>query len=127
MKTTVMVVAALAAGGAFGFGMSVRAQDGDAFLGSVRARAYTQTYKMPLDVGADRTWKPPERIDERRRRIHISDLYGEMVDMTAHGDSVVMWFKDDEGVLRNAVVPNVSSELLHIERAPARQITITYR
>jgi hypothetical protein len=129
MKTTAMVAGALVAGLAFGMAVSVQAQEGEEpqFLGTVRARDYTQAYKMPLDVMVDRSWSAPDRIDEKRTRIHVSDLYGEMLGMTPHGDAVVFWFKDDEGALRNAVLPNVTGELYHMERAPARQISISYR
>ena len=50
-----------------------------------------------------------------------------MVDMTAHGPDIVLWFKDGEDVLRNAVLKNVTEDLLHIERVPAKQISISYR
>lgn len=130
MRTTAMIGAALVAGLVLGFGVSGHAQDAedpDGFLGTIKARTYTHSFKMPLDVGVDRNWQPPQRIDEERTRVHFPDLYGELINVTPHGDAVVMWFRDDEGVVRNAVIQNVKSTLMHVERAPARHINYSYR
>jgi len=127
MRTTWIVLAALVGGLLLGFGAQGHAQEGATFLGAVRARTYTHSYKMPLDVGADSVWKPAERIDEERARLHVPDVYGELIEVTPHGDSVVMWFRDADGVVRNAVVADVTTKLLHVERAPARHIGYSYR
>jgi hypothetical protein len=137
MKTTfAYVCAALMAGLLMGVTASTHAQeargdrvDGKAmeFDGVIRARDYTSSYKMPFNVGVDRSYTNIDRIDERRTRIHVSDLYGPLVNVTAHGEGVVLWFQDGEEVIRNAVIKNVTGELIHIERVPAKQISITYR
>jgi len=137
MKTFAYVGAALVAGLLMGLTASSHAQE-DApgnvengeridFLGLIRARNYTTSYKMPFDISADRSYKEVDRIDELRTRIHISDLYGPLVEMTAHENNVVLWFKDGEDVIRNAILTDVTNELIHIERVPAKQISITYR
>ena len=82
---------------------------------------------MPLDVGADDNWKPGDRIDELRPRVHVPEFYGDLVQMTAHGANVVLWYRDEAGVLRNVVVKDVDSELLHVVTAPTREIAFTYR
>ena len=133
MRTFVYMGAALAVGLVAGLAVSGHAQqvvdrqEDDGFLGVIRAREYRDSYKMPLDVGADSSFKRIDRIDEKRMRIHISNLYGPMIDMTPHGDDVVLWFRDGDDVIRNAVVKGVTSELLHIERVPATPISRTYR
>ena len=134
MRTTTMVVAALVGGILMGLTVSGHAQDPAAvaddpvtFLGTVPARTYTHTYKMPLDVNVDRDWTAAQRIDEERQLVLIPSLYGSLINVTPHGDSVVMWFRDEEGIVRNAVLPEVTKKLLNIERAPARHINYSYR
>lgn len=133
MRTTVYVLAALAAGLMVGFGASGHAQDGAqegevrGFLGTVRARTYTHSYKMPLDVGVDRDYLSAERIDERRQLVLVPDIYGELIHVTEHGDAVVMWFRDAEGLVRNAVVDDVANTLVNVQRAPSRHISYSYR
>jgi hypothetical protein len=138
MKTLVYVGAALLGGLLMGLTARTDAQDivgeQDAaeardteFLGTISGREYTTSYKMPFDVSADRSYIEIDRIAEVRTRIHISDLYGPLVHISAHGDDVVLWFKDSEDVMRNAVLKNVTKELLHVQRVPARQISISYR
>ena len=132
MRTTAMVVTALVGGLLTGLTVSGHAQDpggaaADTFLGTVPARTYTHSYKMPLDVDVDRDWTAAQRIDEQRQLVLIPDLYGSLINVTPHGDSVVMWFRDDEGIVRNAVLPDVATKLLNVERAPARHISYSYR
>jgi hypothetical protein len=120
--------AALAAGLLLGAGLSARAQDSaPPFLGSVGARTYTHSYKMPLDVGVDLDFKPAERIDEQRQLVLVPDLYGDLIHVTEHGDDVVMWFRDEEGIIRNAVIQGVAARLVNLQRAPARHIGYSYR
>ena len=132
MKSFAYVCAALVGGLLMGLTASTSAQDRVdrqeiEFDGVIRAREYTTAYKMPFDVSADRSYKEVDRIDEERTRIHISDLYGPIVDMTPHGDAIVLWFKDGEDVMRNAIIRNVTGELIHIERVPAKQISVSFR
>ena len=128
MGKTFLVAAALVAGVVLGATWSAQAQDGAAaYLGTVRARTYTHSYKMPLDVGVDLGFKPAERIDEERQLVLVPDIYGDLIHVTEHGEDVVMWFRDEEGIVRNAVVPGVSKQLVNLQRAPARHIGYSYR
>lgn len=128
MGKTFLVAAALVAGVVLGATWSARAQDGGAsYLGTVRARTYTHSYKMPLDVGVDLGFKPAERIDEERQLVLVPDIYGDLIHVTEHGEDVVMWFRDEEGIVRNAVIPGVSKQLVNLQRAPARHIGYSYR
>ena len=132
MRTTILVLAALAVGLVLGpillMGENGHAQDGDAgFVGTVRGRTFTHSYKMPMDIGVDRDWKPAERIDEERQLVLVPDLYGELVTVTQHGDAVVMWFRDDEGLVRNSVISDVANKLVNVQFAPARHIGYSYR
>jgi len=129
MRTTVFVLAALAAGLLLGRVASVSAQEAASpdFLGSVRARTFTHSYKMPLDVGVDRDYVAAERVDEQRQLVLVPDIYGDLIHVTEHGDDVVMWFRDEEGLVRNAVIRDVARTLVNVQRAPARHIAYSYR
>ncbi len=105
------------------------------FLGSARGRSYEHAYKMPLDVGVDGQFKPGDRVEERRTRVHVPNHYGEMIDIlpvaAAPGDAdkgtVVLWFKAADGILRNAVIEKTATRLLHIEFVPTKSIAVSYR
>ena len=129
MRTTVYVLAAMAAGLALGVAVSGHAQEDELteYLGSVGARTYTHSYKMPVDVGVDRDYGAAERIDERRQLVLVPDLYGDLIHVTEHGDAVVMWFRDEEGLVRNAVIDGVAKKLINVQRAPARHVSYSYR
>ena len=125
MRTTMMVAAALVGGLVLGLAVSGHAQEEvepARYLGTVRARTYTHSYKMPLDVGVDLDYKAADRIDEERQLVLFPDIYGELIHVTPHGDAVVMWFRDEEGIVRNAVLDDVSTSLVSLQRAPARHI-----
>ncbi len=124
------LVPVAAAAAALVCGVAVgQARSGDAprATGVVHARSYTVSYKMPFDVGVDGVWKPAERIDEVRQRVHVPQHLGELVTITPHGAADVLWYRSAEGVLRNVVIERVAEDLLHVETAPSREIDFTYR
>ena len=97
------------------------------FQGTVRARSYVHSYKMPFDIGVDRQFKPAERVDEERVRVHVPQHYGTLFEITPAGEAAVLWFRDGDGIVRNAVLPRTTTDLLHVEMVPTRNIDVDYR
>ncbi len=96
--------------------------------GGARAAEAVETYRMTTDVrrGAQRA-KRPQLQKDRRHLIHVPEFYGEVFEITAHGDDAVMWFKADDGVVRSAIVPGVADGLVRVQAVEATGFDVSFR
>ena len=128
MKSITIVAAALL-GLSAGLVLSGRAEGQDArtLNGVVRAGRVTETYKIPTSVKSDGSPKPVERINDERTLVHVPDHYGDLVQVTAHGGDAVLWYRDSEGVLRNAILPRATDRLLRVAPVIAQKYDTDFR
>jgi len=97
--------AAAFCGGAF-------AADAAAWIGAVRSHRSLEHFDMSVGVTASQQMRRAVRFDEDREVYVVPSHYGTLVAVTSGTDttaSSVLWFKDDSGAVRNAVVPNAAS------------------
>ena len=114
MRTVPIVVAALLGGLALGLAMSGHAQENPRvpeFLGTLRGRTYTHAYKMPRDIVC-------------HEQVSAGVMRGELALFKTVD---VFWFRDAEGIVRNAVLEDVTTNLYDVRIAPSRHIDYSFR
>ena len=57
--------------------------------------------------------------------MNVPTHYGDLVAVTPHGDQAVLWFRNGEGVVRNAVAGSPAETLYRFE--PSRSANLEYR
>jgi len=109
MRTSfVVTVVAL---GAAAFCGGALAADAATWIGAVRSHRSFEHFDMSVGVTASQQARRAVRFDEDREVYVVPSHYGALVAVTSGADtaaSSVLWFKDDAGDLRNAVVPNTA-------------------
>jgi len=80
-----------------------------------------ETYRISIGIdGADKPRKE-DRVDELRQHWNLPQHYGNLIGITGSGESAVFWYQDSSGVIRNAVVPGVTTHLHRISYTSTNQ------
>ena len=80
-----------------------------------------ETYRVSIGVDAVGKPRKEERVDEIRTHFNLPQHYGNLIGVTGHGDSAVLWYQDNQGMIRNAIVPAAASKLARIQYSPTQR------
>ena len=115
------VVGALAAGLV---SPSVAQEAGPAYMGVSYSNPSWERYDMSVGITTSGIPLTARRLQHAVQQLNLPDYFGKFVGVTAHGNSDVLWFRDDEGNLRSAIVPDAARTIYRIDITPATNVEI---
>jgi hypothetical protein len=128
MKKPLVVTAVVLAAAAFAAGAF--AADAGSSIGILRSHHSIEHYDMSVGVTAGQQPRRPVRFDEDREVVTVPSHYGSLVGVSNGQDataSTVLWFRDADGALRNAVVPNPAEHAYKIQMGPTSRYEFELR
>ncbi len=111
-------IAFLLMGALVGYGASAATAERqiDSGAGAVTSHGVMEEFDMSLGLTPSGNPKKDTIIREFRTQLNVPDHYGTLIHITSAGDQAVLWYRDSDGVIRNAVVGQVSERLGRIEK-----------
>ena len=86
-------------------------------LGGHYSHDLTAFYEMRVHITPAGKLRTPRKFEEQREHYRIPKFYGTLLDITSNDDTVVFWFQDNEGLVRNAFFDQSDKRLMEFERA----------
>ena len=83
--------------------------------GAVYSYTAVEEFDMSVGLEAGGRHSSPRTREEVRHHLNIPEHYGELIHISAAGHNAVLWFRDDLGALRNAIVPDVDAALYRLQ------------
>lgn len=79
--------------------------------------SYTVQEEYEISVGVDSLGNHRKEVRQREIRHHLNlpEHYGRLIEITQNGVNTILWFKDNEGLIRNAVLPNADTVRYRIQ------------
>lgn len=74
------------------------------------------TFEMPIEVTTSGEPRTAVRLTEEREHYAVPEYFGNLIDITAHGDQTVFWYLDGDGVVRNAILDGADRALFEVAR-----------
>lgn len=125
MRTWSTAIAALAVVGvAYSIVQEVGAAGARSFSGSVSVGRVEETFEMPGGFTARGGLGDPRRFSDTRDYRFVPSHYGDVIQVTAHGEDAVLWFRNDEGVVRNVRVRGATQQLFAVQRQDSKTLTV---
>jgi hypothetical protein len=121
--TAVALGAVALAGGAL-------AADGGEWIGAIRSHRSVEQFDLAVGVTASQQPRRALRYDENREVYVVPSHYGDLFALTSANDTVgstVLWFRDDTGAIRNAVVPNTATNAYKIVKGTTSRYEVDLR
>lgn len=115
-------VLTLVAGAALGVALAQSVQ-----LNASLPVSHKQEERFKMSVGVTGVGRPlikPTDFVETRDVICIPAHYGALLEITPHGDHVVFWFQDPQGLMRNAVVERVKDVPYAIQKCVTTNVEL---
>ena len=88
------------------------------FSGSVSVGVIERLFQMKDKRGSARPFT------EKRDRRFVPSHYGDVFQITAHGEDAVLWFKDGDGVVRNVRLSGASHKPLVVEKRDSKVLQV---
>jgi len=115
-----MVVAVGVAGGRSN-GEGRREATAQSVTGIWDSHLVQESYRISLGVDALKKPRKPETVDEIRVHYNLPQHYGNLIGVTGNGEAAVLWYQDNQGIVRNAIVPKAASKLARIGYSPTQR------
>ena len=124
---------AMIAGGSFVFGVmntsasptigqEEQIQFADPTLGAFYSRDIWAFYDIPIEVDGAGNLRGKQRVRDTRSLFAVPKFFGELIDITQHGDRAVFWYRDKHGEIRNVVIDKVDSRAMRIEQRAVEKL-----
>jgi hypothetical protein len=113
--------------GAAALGGGARAAHGGAVIGAVRSHHSLEHYDMSVGVTAGQQPRRAVRFDEDREVFTVPVFYGALVGVTSDAGTTVLWFRDGDNALRNAVVPEAAHRSYKIQTGATSRYEVELR
>ena len=121
MRTWSALIAAFAVAGlAYCVVREARAAGARSFAGSVSVGRIEQLFEMPRGFTTRGKLGDARRFSDTRDYRFVPSHYGDVFQITAHGEDAVLWFRDGAGVVRNVKVPSATRQLFHVEKKTSK-------
>ncbi len=89
--------------------------------GPLKSHELVEEYEMSLGLNAGGRKLTETPVVEEREELHVPDFYGSLFQITSAGDNAVLWYLGEDGVVRNAIVNDVTSKLVQLRKEPTRR------
>ncbi len=125
MRNWCALIAAFAVGSlTYSVVHEARAAGSRSFTGSVSVGRIERLFEMPGSVSTRGKLGDARRFTDTRDRRFVPSHYGEVFEITAHGEDAVLWFRDGAGGVRNVKVTGASQKLVHLEKQTSRLLPV---
>lgn len=115
-RTTVVAVAGLLVGGGAAAGLA--AEDALRGVGLLPSHGSEQHYYMSTGIAPSGRPSSAQALTERRTHIVVPEHYGDLFQITQDGKDAVLWYRGEDGSIRNAVLSGASVNAYQVERRP---------
>jgi len=87
-------------------------------LGVVPSHTFTERFDMSVGMSGGGRPLRATTITQARERLNQPEHYGTLVDVTGNADVAVLWFRDKDGRVRNAIVDKPGDRLIVVHPTP---------
>lgn len=99
-------------------GAGALAQEAAHWIGVAPSHRSVEHFEMSVGVTASQQPRRAVRFDEVREVLNVPGHYGPLFAITGDGQTSVLWFRDADGSVRNAVVTDAATRFLKIQSVP---------
>ena len=110
--TSLVLVAAAA------LGSGALAQEATRWIGASPSHRSVEHFEMSVGVTASQQPRRAVRFDEVREVLNVPGHYGPLFAVTGDAQTSVLWYRDADGSIRNAVVTDAATRFLKIQSVP---------
>jgi len=93
---------------------------GGFFPGALPVGRNTQIFSMPGGFTALGKLGDPRRFTDKREHRFIPEHYGTLIGISSHLEAAVLWFRDEDGRIRNVSLQGVSGTNFLLETQPSK-------
>jgi hypothetical protein len=97
------------------------------WLGAAPSHRAFEKFDMTIGVTAGQQPRRPVRIEEDRAVLHIPSHYGSVMAVTGDSHTAVLWYRSEDGSMRNVVVQSPDVNRFKVMQVPTSRYEIDNR
>jgi hypothetical protein len=94
------------------------------FKGASYSYLSWERYDMSVGVTTSGIPLAAKRLQHPVTQLNLPDYFGDFVGVSTHGEADVLWFRDNNGFLRSAIVPDAANTIYRVVPVPATNLEI---